>query len=113
TAPVGVSKAKCLALGPNGANPMLPRGVSHTPPIPGKGINTGSILPPSASNILPDEFSKATQFLTQPKKLPFAAPDKINETLSQISPPQLIELIANLKSILASSDSVRAAEVFR
>ncbi|KAF8004773.1 hypothetical protein HF325_000230 [Metschnikowia pulcherrima] len=99
--------------GPNGANPMLSRGVSHTPPIPGKGINTGSILPPSASNILPDEFLKATQFLAQPKKLPFATPDKINETLSQISPPQLIELIANLKSILASSDSVRAAEVFR
>ncbi|QBM88281.1 cleavage stimulation factor subunit 2 [Metschnikowia aff. pulcherrima] len=99
--------------GPNGANLMLPRGVSHTPPIPGKGINTGSILPPSASNILPDEFLKATQFLAQPKKLPFATPDKINETLSQISPPQLIELIANLKSILASSDSVRAAEVFR
>ncbi|KAM9910350.1 hypothetical protein OXX69_004569 [Metschnikowia pulcherrima] len=92
----------------------MPAGVQFPPEALAKYPQLSwAILPPSASNILPDEFSKATQFLASPKKLPFATPDKINETLSQISPPQLIELIANLKSILASSDSVRAAEVFR
>ncbi|KAM9902215.1 hypothetical protein OXX69_008401 [Metschnikowia pulcherrima] len=92
----------------------MPAGVQFPPEALAKYPQLSwAILPPSASNILPDEYSKATQFLAQPKKLPFATPDKINETLSQISPPQLIELIANLKSILASSDSARAAEVFR
>ncbi|OBA22861.1 hypothetical protein METBIDRAFT_37337 [Metschnikowia bicuspidata var. bicuspidata NRRL YB-4993] len=89
------------------------RGASHTPPLPGNMGNMGSIAPPNSSNTLPGELLKATHYLALPKKLPFSTPDKINETLGQISPPQLIELIANLKNIMNSSDSARAAEVFR
>lgn len=76
-------------------------------------MNNMNIAPPSSSNSLPEESLKATQFLAMPTKLPFEIPDKINETLSQIPPPQLIELIANLKNMLNSTDPMRAAEVFR
>ncbi|GEQ71754.1 hypothetical protein JCM33374_g5440 [Metschnikowia sp. JCM 33374] len=93
-------------------NTMSNPTVSHTPP-PGNMSNLGVAVPHSGSNSIPEEWLKATHTLPLPNKLPFATSDKINETLSQIPPPQLIELIANLKNISNSADSARAAEVFR
>lgn len=62
---------------------------------------------------IPEKFLKATEALPIPVKLPFATPDKISETLSLLPPAELIQLLANLKAILASGDMTRAADVFQ
>lgn len=72
--------------------------------------------PPVQSNgptPMPAELTLASRNLPQVQKQPFEIPDDINENLSKISPPQLIELIANLKNILAGPNSARAADVFQ
>ncbi|EGV65853.1 hypothetical protein PSN45_003344 [Yamadazyma tenuis] len=51
--------------------------------------------------------------LPQPPTLPFKAPDKISENLSNIPPAQLIELIANLKGVLSGPNANRAPDVFQ
>lgn len=55
----------------------------------------------------------ASRNLPQPPNLPFTAPDKISENLSHIPPAQLIELIANLKTVLAGPNASRAPDVFQ
>lgn len=58
------------------------------------------------------KYTQAIQNLPQPKISPFETPDAINKTLGKIPPPQLIELIANLKNMLAGPDAARVHEVF-
>lgn len=62
---------------------------------------------------LPDSLLRASAVLATPAKIPLEIPDKINETLSLIPPPQLIELVANLKNLIAGNNAARAAEVFQ
>lgn len=62
---------------------------------------------------MPERFVTATSTLPHVTPLPFATPDKINQTLSQIPPAQLVELIANLKNILGGPNAARAADVFQ
>lgn len=69
-------------------------------------------VPPGASTTMPDHLVRASQFLPKPTTLPFEKPDKINESLGSIPPPQLIDLIANLKNVLSSQSSARAGDVF-
>lgn len=67
----------------------------------------------AASHMLGNYLSTTPQGLPQSTSLPFSTPDKISETLSQIPPAQLIELISNLKSILSGPNANRAVDVFQ
>lgn len=67
----------------------------------------------NAGSHMLSNYLSTSQGLPQPSNLPFAVPDKINETLSQIPPAQLIELISNLKSILSGPNANRAVDVFQ
>ena len=79
--------------GPMGPGPMGPMGPINTPsPAMGRAHTN---LPP------------------QTQSLPFKAPDKISENVSKIPPPQLIEMITNLKAVLNGPNANRAAEVFQ
>ncbi|CUM65051.1 uncharacterized protein PRCAT00002673001 [Priceomyces carsonii] len=68
---------------------------------------------PSSVPQLPSNIANATKVLPQPQNLPFAIPDKINETLSNIPPVKLMEFISNLKGILNGPNSSRAIDVFQ
>lgn len=92
---------------PSQSHPGMNRNFQNTPTPP------AVTMPPNAANTMPEQYLKATQVLPQVAKLPFETPDKINETLSHISPPQLIELLAHLKNILSSTGATRAADVFQ
>lgn len=103
-----------------GMNHMGPMGqMGQNRPVaqmgPGNGFrgNLPSVAPPNAANTLPDRYLRALQTLPQVELLPFATPDKINQTLALIPPAQLIELVANLKQLLATGNAARAAEVFQ
>lgn len=74
---------------------------------------TPAATPTSGTWAMPDRYVTATSTLPHVTPLPFATSDKINQTLSQIPPAQLVELIANLKNILGSSNAARAADVFQ
>ncbi|KAL7665338.1 RRM domain-containing protein [[Candida] zeylanoides] len=74
----------------------------HTPPQ----------QPPQALP-MPPALTAASQQLPQPAALPFTTPDKISETLSKIPPPQLVEVIANLKNFLVGPNAARAADFFQ
>lgn len=89
---------------PQQPQPSLNYGAQSTPP---NGNPNGS------SWTMPERYVTATSSLPHVTPLPFATPDKINQTLSQIPPAQLVELIANLKNILGSSNAARAADVFQ
>lgn len=71
--------------------------------------------PPTANGgvAIPDEYMQAANVLPRVAELPFAKPDKINENLGSIPPPELIQLIANVKAMLASSSASRASDVFQ
>lgn len=71
--------------------------------------------PPSTNGIpaIPDEYMQAASVLPRVSELPFAKPDKINENLGSIPPPELIQLVANVKAMLSSTNASRAAEVFQ
>lgn len=71
------------------------------------------LLPGVQLPSLPEQYLRASSMLPQAPTLPFAAPDKINETLGSIPPTQLVELIANLKNILNGPQAARAGDVFR
>lgn len=62
---------------------------------------------------IPDTYMQAASTLPRVAELPFAKPDKINENLGSIPPPELIQLIANVKMMLSLTNSGRAAEVFQ
>lgn len=71
----------------------------------------------SSNNLYPQpqmstKYTQATSNLPQPRNLPFETPDSINQTLGKIPPPQLIELIANLKNMINGPDSSRVHEIF-
>lgn len=85
--------------GPSGANVKT----ASPAPVAQNGGGSGGLMP---TNFIP---------LTLPKveRLPFEASDKISETLSQIPPEQLVQLIANLKNTLSGPDAGRAADVFQ
>lgn len=83
------------------------------PPVPGSNGTQFAGVAQANGAQLPESLLRASQVLTTPAKIPLETPDKINETLSLIPPAQLIELIANLKNILASNNAGRAAEVFQ
>lgn len=57
--------------------------------------------------------SSSMQSLSLNPSLPLQKTDKISDTLSQIPPSQLIDLIANLKNILSGPNASRAAEIFQ
>lgn len=90
---------------------MQPQQPQHTPQQPHYGNSSGTPTPNAAA--MPDRFVSATSTLRHVTPLPFATPDKINQTLSQIPPAQLVELIANLKNILGGPNAARAADVFQ
>lgn len=116
---------------------LPPEMLQNGPPIPASNDNFPSSLPftPPTSNQFQPQLAPQQQFhqnqfnasgpqmsanpslpslnLQQASSLPFAVPDKINETLSQIPPVQLIELISNLKSILSGPNASRAVDVFQ
>lgn len=76
--------------------------MNNVPQQPGGQIQPGSSTPTGGARNLP-----------QPAALPFKTPDKISENLSHIPPAQLIELIANLKTVLSGPNATRAPEVFQ
>lgn len=80
-------------------------------PAPG-GYGGGASGPPTVP-VMPPRFSTATKTLPQPPSIPLGVPDKISDTLSQIPPALLIELVAQLKNIVNGQDHSRAYEVFR
>lgn len=87
-------------------------------PNNGGGFEAPMPQPPAqqanwAAPVIPERYSAATKMLPHVAQLPFATPDKINQTLSQIPPTQLIELIANLKNILSGPGALRAPDVFQ
>lgn len=57
--------------------------------------------------------SRNSRNLPLPPTLPFKVTDKINENLSHLPPPQLIDLITNLKEILSGPYANRASEMFQ
>mmetsp|Transcript_480 Transcript_480/g.546 ORF Transcript_480/g.546 Transcript_480/m.546 type:complete len:392 (-) Transcript_480:178-1353(-) len=114
---------------------LPPEMLYNGPPVPANNGNltpTSSFTPPmnqfqpqlappqlqnnqfnNAGSQMLSNYLSTSQGLPQPPNLPFAIPDKINETLSQIPPAQLIELISNLKSILSGPNANRAVDVFQ
>lgn len=93
--------------GVSGASGSGFRGSSPAPMGPNGGI-AGPSVPQ-----MPAKLTQATQTLPNAARLPFETPDKISETLSQIPPAQLVELIANLKNILNGPNAGRAVDVFQ
>jgi len=96
-----------LQQGPGGQTPQPPTSANGT---------YNSPQPTSAPNgqpTIPDEYMQAGSVLPRVGELPFAKPDKINENLAAIPPPELIQLIANVKLMLSTSNASRAAEVFQ
>lgn len=61
---------------------------------------------------IPSKLLSAIKYLPHMDQMVFDKSDKINNTLSLITPPQLIELISTLKYIINSSESSRAFEIF-
>lgn len=66
--------------------------------------------PPQSTGI---KFQNISQNHGQPSQLPFSIPDKISQTLSQIQPQQLLDLIANLKAIMGGENTGKAAEILQ
>ncbi|KAK6454365.1 hinge domain of cleavage stimulation factor subunit 2-domain-containing protein [Scheffersomyces xylosifermentans] len=98
---------------PNSSNsPRLYQApVSSSPPsqsIPQQS-NTPMIGPQESS--MPAKFTNADKILPKPQNLPFAIPDKVNETLSKQPPPQLIELVATLKNMLNGPEPSRVYDL--
>lgn len=62
---------------------------------------------------IPNEYMQAANVLPRVSELPFAKTDNINESLASIPPPELIQLIANVKTMLSTANASRAAEVFQ
>lgn len=62
---------------------------------------------------IPDDLLQAANTLPRVAELPFAKPDKINENLGSIPPPELIQLIANMKTMLSLTNAARAGDVFQ
>lgn len=96
--------------------PEMNNGMAPQQPAPvqfAQGATPAAPLPNNGPSLMPPELTLASRNLPQVQKLPFEIPDEINENLSKISPPQLIELIANLKNILAGPNSARAPDVFQ
>ncbi|ODV78351.1 uncharacterized protein CANTADRAFT_90700 [Suhomyces tanzawaensis NRRL Y-17324] len=97
--------------------PEMNGGVGGTPPVGfgqmGYQMNQPSMshapapAAPAITPLVPLKFPPA------PPQLPFAVPDKINETLSKIPPAQLIEFISTLKNIVSGPEAARAFEVFQ
>lgn len=67
----------------------------------------------STNDQMPQKLTLASRNLPQPNSLPFDIPDNINTSLSQLPPPQLIELIANLKNMVNGPDANRVYNVFQ
>lgn len=76
-------------------------GAAPLPPPPGQTPNS-----------IPETLLRATQSLPPAEGVVLATPDKTNETLSQIKPPELIEVLANLKNIINGPNASSAADVF-
>lgn len=89
--------------------PQHPGSAGNTPRAPQAGLP----VPNGADSGLPERFLRASQTFPTAETLPFEKSDKINETLGIIPPAQLVEVIANLKQLLASGNAARAAEVFQ
>ncbi|KAI3406919.2 hypothetical protein KGF56_000211 [Candida oxycetoniae] len=68
-----------------------------TPQSMGGGGGGGGVGP---NQQMPVRLTQASKNLPHVASLPLEVPDKINEALSKIPPPQLIELIANMKNML-------------
>ncbi|PSK34638.1 hypothetical protein C7M61_004998 [Candidozyma pseudohaemuli] len=97
---------------PQRPNAHQPSPGPQLPPVPGSNGPKFANMANQNGAQLPDHLLRASQTLSTPAQIPLETPDKINETLSLIPPAQLIELIANLKTLLAGNNSARAAEVF-
>lgn len=69
--------------------------------------------PANGQPAIPNEYMQAANVLPRVSELPFAKTDKINESLASIPPPELIQLIANVKTMLSTANASRAAEVFQ
>jgi cleavage stimulation factor subunit 2 len=67
----------------------------------------------SSNDQMSQKLTLASRSLPQPNSLPFDIPDNINTSLSQLPPPQLIELIANLKNMVNGPDANRVYDVFQ
>ncbi|RLV91550.1 Sporulation-specific protein 2 [Spathaspora sp. JA1] len=70
----------------------------NIPNIPMNRMTPTTTTTTSGGGQMPMKYTNATKNFPQPVALPFAIPDKINETLSKIPPVQLIELIATMKN---------------
>lgn len=75
--------------------------------------NTPQPTPANGQPTIPDEYMQAANVLPRVSELPFAKSDKINENLASIPPPELIQLVANVKTMLSTANASRAAEVFQ
>ena len=58
-------------------------------------------------------FQNISQNPDQPRQSPFSILNKISQTLSQIQPQQLLDLIANLKAIMGGENTGKAAELLQ
>lgn len=61
----------------------------------------------------PGQAQVTSRNLPQPPILPFIAPDKINQNLSQIAPPVLIELLGQLKNTVNTPEEQGATAIFQ
>lgn len=99
-------------------NVQLPQEMLMNGPPPPQVPNPALPVPNYPTNIplpgqMPMKLANASKQLPQPQNIPLEVSDKINETLSQVPPAILIELISQLKNMLAGPDSARAYEVFQ
>lgn len=99
-------------------NVQLPQEMLMNGPPPPQIPNAMPTAPTFAPNIPPNgqmplKLANASKQLPQPQNIPLQVPDKINETLSQVPPALLIELISQLKNMLSGPESARAYEVFQ
>ncbi|CDK27709.1 unnamed protein product [Kuraishia capsulata CBS 1993] len=67
--------------------------------------------PPQQRIVMPNSLLDATNHLPKVEKLPFVTRERISETLSQIHPAVLIQLIATLKQTLEGPNQQYAATV--
>lgn len=92
---------------PNGQSPM---GQFQQPNQQPHGYNQPQV---QQNNTQAVQAQVTSRNLPQPPILPFIAPDKINQNLSQIPPPVLIELLGQLKNTVNTPEEQGATAIFQ